>query len=91
MAQDDAHALQLAESALETFAAGMGLAPGDTTQVLDGGYERRTTVRARLDLLKETDDRAGVIPYEVEVSVAWRSGARQRSLMLSTITLGAHR
>ena len=78
-------AVLLAESGLDALASGP-LAPVDTTDRF-GAYERRISVRMRPDLASAAA-RPAVVPYEIEVRVAWRDGIRERAVSLSTVRLG---
>lgn len=78
-------ALLIAQSSLDTI-TGVAVAPGDTTDSVDG-YERTTNVRMRPDLLPQNAQIA-VMPYEILVRVSWRDGVRPRSVALSTLWLG---
>ena len=82
------NAILLAESALESFGAEERLVAGEAHDRVDGKYERHMVVRLRPDLMPEGIARPALAPYEVEISVAWRSGRQSRSVSLSTIRLG---
>ena len=54
-----------------------GVEAGQTSE----GVEWRTTTRRRDDLISSDPANVLVIPYEVEVEVAWRDGRTSRSLV----------
>lgn len=78
-------AVLLAQSALDA-AAGTPPSVSVTDDKIDG-YERRTSVRRRPDLAPD-DQQAALIPYEVEVTVTWRDGRRERQVSLVTLVPG---
>lgn len=78
-------AVLLAQSALDA-AAGTPPSAGVTDDRIDG-YERRTSVRPRPDLAAEGQP-ASLFPYEIEVTVTWRDGRRERKVSLATLALG---
>jgi general secretion pathway protein I len=79
-------AVLLAESGLDALATGP-LAPLDATDRI-GAYERRISIRLRSDLASAAAQLA-VVPYEIEIQVAWRDGIRERAVSLSTVRLGS--
>jgi prepilin-type N-terminal cleavage/methylation domain-containing protein len=78
----------LAQSILEAVGARGLLTEGIETGRASKGVEWRTTTRRRDDLIYSDPATILVVPYEVEVEVAWRDGRRSRSLTLHTILLG---
>jgi general secretion pathway protein I len=78
-------AVLLAESGLDAL-VGTPVAVGETTDRF-GIYQRRTNIRARPDLAP-ADEQMAIVPYEIEVRVAWREGVRERAVLLSTIRTG---
>ena len=78
----------LAQSFLEAVGARDLLAEGVEAGQASDGVEWRTTTRRRDDLVYSDPSKVLVIPYEVEVEVAWRDGRTSRSLTLRTIRLG---
>ncbi len=84
-AEKYSNAILLAESGLDALATGP-LAPLDTTDRI-GAYERRISIRLRPDLASAAAQLA-VVPYEIEIQVAWRDGVREQAVSLSTIRLG---
>jgi general secretion pathway protein I len=83
-AESYSEAVLLAQSSLDTLAAGP-IAVGDITERV-GRYQRRVSVRARMDLVPP-DGPLAVIPYEIAVQVSWRDGVRPREIALSTLRL----
>lgn len=77
-------AVLLCESGLDALAAAP-IAPGDTEDVI-GAYRRTTSVRLR-DALAPQAMQFDLVPYEIEVRVAWREGWRERAVALSTLRL----
>jgi general secretion pathway protein I len=78
----------LAQSVLDAVGARELLAEGVETGQASKGVEWRTTTRRRDDLIYSDPTKILVVPYEVEVEVAWRDGRRSRALTLRTIRLG---
>jgi prepilin-type N-terminal cleavage/methylation domain-containing protein len=78
----------LAQSVLEAAGASELLTEGVETGRTLEGVEWRTTTRRRDDLIYSDPTKILVLPYEVEVEVAWRDGRRSRSLTLRTVRLG---
>ena len=78
----------LAQSILEAVGARDLLTEGVEAGQASEGVEWRTTTRRRDDLVYSDPAKVLVIPYEVEVEVAWRDGRTSRSLTLHTIRLG---
>lgn len=79
-------AVMLAESSLDAAGAEATIAPGDLRERV-GRYQQRTVVRPRPDLVPGPD--GGLIPYEIEITVAWRDGRRPREVALTTLRLGS--
>ncbi|HXZ00350.1 MAG TPA: prepilin-type N-terminal cleavage/methylation domain-containing protein [Stellaceae bacterium] len=79
-----ADAVLLAESSLDALAAAP-IGPGETEDLI-GGYRRSTSVRVR-DALAPEAAQLELIPYEIEVRIAWREGRRERAVALSTLRL----
>lgn len=77
-------AILLAESGLDALAAAP-IGPGETEDVI-GVYRRSTSVRVR-DALAPQAAQLDLVPYEIEVRVAWREGRRERAVALSTLRL----
>jgi general secretion pathway protein I len=88
IAAEHSNAVLLAESALEVFGIEETLVVGEVHDRVDRKYERHVVVRSRPDLLPGGIVRPALAPYEVEISVTWRSGRQSRSVSLSTIRLG---
>ena len=84
-AEHYANAVLLAESGLDAL-AGTPVALGETNDRF-GIYVRQTDIRARPDL-GPPGGQTAVIPYEIQVRVAWREGVRERSVQLSTLRTG---
>ena len=84
-AEHYANAVLLAESGLDAL-AGTPVALGETNDRF-GIYVRQTNIRARPDL-GPPDGQTAVIPYEIQVRVAWREGVRERAVQLSTLRTG---
>ena len=84
-AEHYADAVLFAESGLDAL-VGTAVAVGETTDRF-GIYQRRTNIRARPDL-GPADEQMAIVPYEIEVRVAWREGVRERAVLLSTIRTG---
>lgn len=84
-AEHYAEAVLLAESGLDAL-AGTPVALGETNDRF-GIYVRQTDIRARPDL-GPPDEQTAIIPYEIQVRVAWREGVRERSVQLSTLRTG---
>jgi general secretion pathway protein F len=78
----------LAQSILEAAGTRELLTEGVEAGQTSEGVEWRTTTRRRDDLISSDPANVLVIPYEVEVEVAWRDGRTSRSLTLHTIRLG---
>jgi general secretion pathway protein I len=78
----------LAQSLLEAVGARELLTEGVEAGQSSGGVEWQTTTRRRDDLVYSDPAKILVVPYEVEVEVAWRDGRMSRSLTLHTIRLG---
>jgi general secretion pathway protein I len=78
----------LAQSLLEAVGARDLLTEGVEAGQASEGVEWRTTTRRRDDLVYSDPAKVLVIPYEVEVEVAWRDKRTSRSLTLHTIRLG---
>jgi general secretion pathway protein I len=87
MAADYSNAILLAESALDAVGAQGMLTPGQLSERVDGKYTRSMVVRPRPDLLPPDAVNAALIPYEVEVRVAWQSGRQVRSIAFATLRL----
>jgi type II secretion system protein I len=87
LAERDRAAL-LAQSVLEAVGARELLTEGVETGQASDGVEWRTTTRRRDDLIYSDPTKILVVPYEVEVEMAWRDGRRSRSLTFRTIRLG---
>lgn len=83
-ARNSDDAVLLAESGLDALSA-TTISVGETTDRI-GRFTRRTSVRARPDLA--TDAEVAVIPYQIDVEVAWRDGIRERTVSLSTLRAG---
>ena len=83
-ARNSDNAVLLAESGLDALSA-TTIAVGETSDRI-GRFTRRTSVRARPDLA--TDAEVAVIPYQIDVEVAWRDGIRERTVSLSTLRAG---
>jgi general secretion pathway protein I len=80
-------AVMLASSALEEVGVTIPLREGDQTEPVGGGFVRRIVIaRATIDIKGEGPPQA--IPYDVDSTVAWTSGGRERSISLRTIRLG---
>jgi len=77
-------AVLLAQSGLDALAAAP-IGPGDTADRI-GRYERSTRVRVQ-DALAPAAAAVNLVPYEIEVRVAWRDGPRSRAVSLSTLRL----
>ena len=77
-------AVLLAESDLDALAAAP-IGPGDTDDRI-GRYERATRVRVKATLAPAAAA-FNLVPYEIEVRVAWRDGGRTRDVSLSTLRL----
>jgi len=75
-------AFEVARNAL-AVAQGSGATPITVDTTLGNGMQRSVTVRARPDLIKPAF--AGPVPYEIDVVVRWREGARARDISLSTL------
>lgn len=88
VAAEYSNAILLAESALEAFGVEERLVAREAHDRVDRKYERHVVVRPRPDLLADDMISPALAPYEVEVSVTWRSGRQPRSVSLSTIRLG---
>jgi general secretion pathway protein I len=84
-AEHYAGAVLFAESGLDAL-AGTAVAVGETTDRF-GIYERRTNIRVRPGL-GPSDEQVALVPYEIEVRVAWREGVRERAVLLSTVRPG---
>lgn len=84
-AEHYANAVLFAESGLDAL-TGTPIALGETTDRF-GIYRRTTNIRPRPDL-GTGDDQATLMPYEIEVRVAWREGVRERAVLLSTLRPG---
>ncbi|HJT07785.1 MAG TPA: prepilin-type N-terminal cleavage/methylation domain-containing protein [Stellaceae bacterium] len=84
-AEHYANAVLLAESGLDAL-AGTPVALGETNDRF-GIYVRQTDIRARPDL-GPPDDATAIMPYEIQVRVAWREGVSERSVQLSTLRTG---
>jgi general secretion pathway protein I len=82
-------AVLLAETALEVTGTVVELAGHDEREQIDGRYERHIRVLPRPDLSPPERDAAGLMLYEIEVSVTWREGPRSRSVTLSSLRAGA--
>ena len=78
----------LAQSILEAVGAPGPLTEGVEVGRTPEGFEWRTTARRRDDLIYSDAAKMPVVPYDVDVEVAWRDGRRSRSLTLHTILLG---
>jgi hypothetical protein len=78
----------LAQSILEAVGARDLPTEGVEAGQASAGIEWRTTTRRRDDLVYSDPAKILVIPYEIEVEVAWRDGRMSRSLTLHTIRLG---
>ena len=78
----------LAQSILEAVGAPDPLTEGVEVGQTSEGLQWRTTARRRDDLIYSDPATIPVVPYDVEVEVAWRDGRRSRSLTLHTILLG---
>jgi general secretion pathway protein I len=78
----------LAQSLLEAAGARDLLTEGVEAGQASEGVEWRTTTRRRDDLVYSDPAKVLVIPYEVQVEVAWRDKRTSRSLTLHTIRLG---
>ena len=75
----------LAESALDPLGVLSPLTDGDVADLERGPYHLHVTVR-RYDGAPQA---AGYLAlYRLNATVAWREGARERSLTLSTLRLG---
>jgi general secretion pathway protein I len=83
-ARNSDDAVLLAESGLDALSA-TTIAVGETSDRI-GRFTRRSSVRARPDLA--TDAEVAVIPYQIDVEVAWRDGIRERTVSLSTLRAG---
>lgn len=81
-------AVLLAQSVLDATGARELLAEGVETGHTVEGIEWRTTTRRRGDLIYSDPSQVLVIPYDIDVEVAWRDGRRFRSLTLHSIRLG---
>ncbi len=77
-------AVLLADSGLDALAAAP-IAPGETEDRI-GAYRRSTSVRVR-EALAPAAAQFALVPYEIEVRVAWRDGVRERAVALSTLRL----
>ncbi len=84
-AEHYANAVLFAESGLDAL-TGTPIALGETTDRF-GIYRRTTNIRPRPDL-GPADDQTALVPYEIEVRVAWREGVRERAVLLSTLRPG---
>jgi general secretion pathway protein I len=89
VAAEYSNAILLAESALEAVGVEERLVTREAHDRVDRKYERHVVVRARPDLLTGDIMSPALAPYEVEVSITWRSGRQPRSVSLSTIRLGS--
>lgn len=78
----------VAQSILEAVAARDLLTEGVEAGRASKNVEWRTTARRRDDLIYSDPGKLPVVPYDVEIEVAWRDGPRSRSLTLHTILLG---
>jgi general secretion pathway protein I len=81
-------AAMLAQSVLDAAGTRELLTEGVETGRTVEGVVWRTTSRRRYDLIYSDPAKMLVVPYEVEVEVAWRDGRRSRLLTLRTIRLG---
>jgi general secretion pathway protein I len=84
-AENLSDAVLLAQSALDATA---GLPPtvGETDDAIDG-YQRHTSIRLRPDL--SLDPASSMLAqYQVEVTVSWRDGRRERHVALATLRPG---
>ena len=84
-AEHYADAVLLAESGVDAL-AGTAVALGETNDRF-GIYVRQTNIRARPDLAP-ADEATAIVPYEIQVRVAWREGVRERAVQLSTLRTG---
>lgn len=80
-------AVLLAQSVLDTVGTRELLTEGVDTGRTPEGVNWRTATRRRDDLIYSDPTKMLVVPYDVEVEVAWRDGRRSRSLTLRTIRL----
>lgn len=85
-AENLSDAVLLAQSALDAT-AGIPPAEGETDDRIDG-YERHTSIRLRPDLSPDPSKTALQL-YQVEVTVRWRDGRRERHVSLVTLRPGA--
>jgi general secretion pathway protein I len=77
----------LAQSALESFAAGRPLVPGDTIDRVDETFTRRISVKPRDDGRNLAARPRAIQPFEIEVTVSWSAGRRDNRISLQTIQL----
>lgn len=85
-AENLSDAVLLAQSALDATVA-VPPAEGETDDRIDG-YERHTSIRLRPDLSSDPS-KAALQLYQVEVTVRWRDGRRERHISLVTLRPGA--
>jgi len=78
------NAVLLAQSTLEELSAVRPDATDDTV----GLYHRSWDIVNRPDLMP-AGSQMQAAPYEITVTIAWREGAHQREISLSTLRLGA--
>jgi general secretion pathway protein I len=85
-AQQYMEATRRAQSRLATFGTAMAVGEGDWSGDDGGGY----SWRVQAHILPGADQKAPLVPYAVDVTVAWQSNGQTRTVLLHSQRLGPH-